>query len=67
MKSPLIGGTAREMCVWRTLLIGQKSGKPVYAGGVEEVGEQVDVAGPELILALHVDVQEVLFPHLPSR
>ena len=57
LKGVLIGGHR---------VVGQDLGKAVGAAGVHQVGEEVDELGPELILVLHVDVDEVLLAHLPG-
>ena len=45
--------------VGRHRVVAQQLGEPVSAPGVHQVSQELDISGPELLLALHVDISEV--------
>ena len=48
-------------------MVGQQPGEPVRAPGVHQVGQELDVLRPELLLVLHVHVGEVPLANLPGQ
>ena len=45
-------------------MVAQQLGEPVSAPGVHQVGQELDISGSELLLALHVDIGEVTLANL---
>jgi len=55
-----------KIFISRYAVVGQDLRETIGAAGVHEVGEEIDVLGPELILVLEVHVDEVPLTDLPG-